>query len=112
MIPLDELDSRYTRGVMIRVDQRVHGEDSLGKIREIVRGYPGNCELQLLLCLDDGSRVVVKSARHRVEASPEMRSRLDDLLGEGNFRLLASPPKPSNGSQQNGGRQRNGSRRT
>jgi DNA polymerase-3 subunit alpha len=112
LIPLNELDARCTRGVMIRVDQRLHGEDSLGKIREIVRGYPGKCELQLMICLDDGSRVVLKSARHQVDVSPEMRHRLDDLLGEGNFRLLASPPKTSNGSQQNGGRYRNGTRKT
>ena len=55
LIPLDQLDSRYTSGVIIRVDQRQHGPDILPKVREIVRGYPGDRNLELILDLEDGS---------------------------------------------------------
>jgi DNA polymerase-3 subunit alpha len=93
LIGLDQLDSRYTRGVIIRVDQK-HAEDKLPRLREIVRGYPGDCELQLMLQLADGSRVYLKSCNLRIEINPEMRNRIDDLLGPGNFRLLTAAPTP------------------
>ena len=49
LIPLDQLDARYTSGVVIRIDQRVHGADILPKVREIVRCYPGSRDLELVL---------------------------------------------------------------
>ena len=94
LIPLDELESRYTRGVMIRVDQREHGEEGLRRLKEIVRGYPGDCELQVVLQTEDGHRVFLKSNSLRVELNPELRARVDDLLGSGNYRRLAAPPTP------------------
>jgi DNA polymerase-3 subunit alpha len=94
LIPLDQLDSHYTRGIMVRVSQ-TQGEAGLTQLREIVRGYPGECELQLMLQLDDGTRVFLKSNALRVELNPEMRGRIDDLLGPGNIRLLTAPPTPS-----------------
>jgi DNA polymerase-3 subunit alpha len=97
LIPLDQLDARYTRGVMVRVDEQRHDARCLQQLREIVRGYPGGCELQLLLCLADGSRVVLKSAEMRVEVHPEMRARLDDLLGPGNVQLLTEARRNGNG---------------
>ncbi len=90
LIPIEQLDARYTRGVLVRVHESAHGEKSLQQVREILRGYPGNCEVQLLLFLDDGSRVKLRSENLRVELNPEMRSRIDDLLGPGNFRLLTA----------------------
>ena len=90
LIPIEELDARYTRGVLVRVHESAHGEKGLRQVREILRGYPGNCEVQLLLFLDNGSRVQLRSENLRVELSPEMRSRIDDLLGPGNFRLLTA----------------------
>jgi len=90
LIPLEQLASRYTRGVIVRVDEAHHDEDALPKLREIVRGYPGNCELQMLLCLADGNRVLLKSDHVKVELNPEMRTRVDDLLGQGNFKLLTA----------------------
>ena len=105
VIPMDQLDSRYTSGVIIRVDQRVHGTEVLPKIREIVRGYPGSRELELILNLDDGSRVYLKSQRLHLDITPELRSRVEDLLGPGSYQLITTPPKPSNGNG-NGNSQR------
>ena len=93
VIPLDQLDSHFTRGVLVRVDHKC-GELALKHLREIVRGYPGDRELLLLLELEDGTRVHLKSVGMRVELNPEMRRRIDDLLGPGNFRLLTAPPAP------------------
>jgi DNA polymerase-3 subunit alpha len=105
LIPLDQLDSRYTKGVMIRVDEDKNGAAGIKQLYEIVRGYPGDCPLQLMLQMSDGSRVVLESQSIRVAVQPELRQRVDDLLGAGHFRLLIEPPKPK---QSRNGRQRAG----
>ena len=92
VIRLEDLAARYTRGVMIRVQEERHGPQKLEQLREILRGYPGATELQLLLCLADGCKVTCKCSEVSVSINPEMRSRVDDLLGPGNFRLLTAPP--------------------
>ena len=90
IIPLDQLDSRYTKGIMLRVFENQNGEERLRSLKEILRGYPGSCEVQLMLCLEDGSKVLMKSESVRVEVNPEMRNRIDDLIGAENFRLITS----------------------
>jgi DNA polymerase-3 subunit alpha len=95
LVPLAELAGRFTRGIIIRVSEQQHAERGLENLHEILRGYPGGCELQLLLCLADGRRVVMKSEGLRVELNAQMRGRIDALLGPGNVRLIAAPPKPS-----------------
>ena len=59
----------------------------LEQLHEILRGYPGNYPLELTLCLADGSRVPCACADFRVGITPEMRLRVEELLGPGNFRL-------------------------
>ena len=91
IIPLENLASRYTRGVRIRVIEQAHGPQTLEGLHEILRGYPGNCELELTLCLADGSRAACKCDNLRLAVNPEMQARVDQLLGPGNFRLLTAP---------------------
>ncbi len=139
LIPLADLATRYTRGVVIRVNESSpagganssdtsadaaadvspvtsgngngssHGvaaalgkppidAKTLERLLEIVRGYPGTCELQLVVCLADGGKAYLKSESLKVEVTPEFRARVDDLLGPGNFHLLAAPPKPKENS--------------
>ena len=102
IIPLEDLASRYTRGVMIRVLEETHGTQRLDQLHEILRGYPGNCELQLVLGLADGSRVTCKCDAVRVAVSSEMHARVDQLLGPGNFRLLTAPPAAVAAGRGNG----------
>ena len=111
LIPLDQLDSRYTSGVVIRIDQRVHPADVLAKVREIVRGYPGSRDLELVLSLDDGSRVHLRSQSMQLEINAELRRRVDELLGPGYYQLITTPPKPSNGNGNRGRRPAGAGRR-
>lgn len=102
LIPLAEAASRFTRGVRIRLAEDL-ADKQLQDLREILRGYPGKCELNLVIALNDGSRVHLKSESMAVDLNPEMRSRIDALLGPGNFQLIAAPPsarkpKPANGN--------------
>lgn len=113
LIPLEEAEQRFTRGIMIRVSQPKHGIESLDNLQEILRGYPGNCSVDLILCLDDGTKVSCRCQSVKVGPNVELRRRVDDLLGPGNFRMVGSvPTKRSNGSNGNGahrnGYQRNG----
>ena len=105
LIPLGELESRYTTGIIIRVEEPAQGADKLSSVREIVRGYPGPCELRLVLCLRDGSRVHMKVNNFRVEVTPELRERLDDLLGPGSVRLMTTKPA-ANGKHGGNGKHR------
>lgn len=102
LIPLGELDARYTRGVMIRVDEKQHGADAIKQLYEITRAYPGGGELQLLFCLADGRRIAMTSGKIHVEINDQFQQRVDDLLSPGNFRLLIASPK----AKQNGRRNR------
>ena len=87
IMALEDLESRYTRGVSIRLLEAEHGLVKLEQLHEILRGYPGNYPLELTLCLSDGSRVPCAVRDFRVAIAPEMRARVEELLGPGNLRL-------------------------
>ena len=89
LIPLDDLASRFTRAMVIRVREQ-HDVRGIEQLYEILRGYPGDCELQLVVCLEGGSKAYLKCEGLRVALGPEMRSRVDALLGPGNVRVLGA----------------------
>lgn len=102
LVPLDQLDTRYTTGVRIRIDENRHGSQVLSQVKEIVRGYPGNRDLEFVLALREGINVRMKSHQMSVEISTEMRDRLIDLLGAGNVQFISAPPQPSQNSGKRG----------
>jgi DNA polymerase-3 subunit alpha len=93
LIPLDQLSARFTSGVVIRVREDTHSVDVLSALREIVRGYPGSKPLRLRLELADGGYVVLECAKSGVTIDAELRRRVDELLGPGNFRLVGAAPR-------------------
>ena len=95
LIPLEELSARFTSGVVIRVLEDVHGSEILATLREIVRGYPGTKPLRLRLELADGGCVMLDCPKSGVTIDPELRRRVDELLGPGNFRLMAGSRAPA-----------------
>ncbi len=110
LIPLEELPRRFTRAMVVRLSELDHGEQGMKALHEILRGYPGECELQLVVDLADGRRVRC-GCRSRVALSEEMRRRVEELLGAENFRLIANTAAASaaNGRKGGNGRsQRNG----
>ena len=106
LIPFSELGARFTRGIVIRINEQQHAERSAEALYEILRGYPGNCELQLVVSLADGSRATLKSEAMRIDVNAELRSRVDELLGPGNVRLMVAPPSPAGSPRGNGPRRR------
>jgi DNA polymerase-3 subunit alpha len=109
LIPLADLPSRFTRGMMVRLFHDQHGLPTVESLREILRGYPGNCEVQLVIVLPDGSRVYLKTDKYKVELTSELYERVEALLGPGNLRLLANPTRTNTSrpqrQQANGRRQ-------
>src|SRR5262249_25176946 len=90
---LDDLRRRATKGVVIRIAEETHGIAALESVREIVAEFPGTAELQLLLCLADGNRLLLKSDSLRVELSAGFRERIERLLGPSNLRpIIAALP--------------------
>ena len=98
LITLDEAPSRLTQGIIIRVMEKEHGKDGLEKLYEILRGYPGDCPLQLQLWLEDGRAVSCQCKKLRLDITPEMRHRVDALLGAGNVRMIASTSRRAKAS--------------
>ena len=92
VIPISDLEARYTRGVRVRVVEKLHGAKKLEMLYEILRGYPGECQFELLLCLADGRKVSCRCETFRIANSPEMRGRVEELLGAENFRLITARP--------------------
>ncbi|MEX2139411.1 MAG: DNA polymerase III subunit alpha [Pirellulales bacterium] len=103
IFPLSELAQRFTRGLRLRLDEQQHSERALDSLHEILRGYPGTCEVELALVLADGSKLLLKCNTPKVQLSPELRSRLDDLLGPGNVKLIAAPPTNRESPGRNNG---------
>jgi DNA polymerase-3 subunit alpha len=95
LISLDQLDDRCTRGMVIRVDELKHGDRMLPQIYEILRAYPGNQEVRLLLDLADGHRVSMKADRLQIQVNTELKQRMDDLLGHHNYQVITQFPKTS-----------------
>jgi DNA polymerase-3 subunit alpha len=102
LIELETLSQRYTRGVLLRIDEERHGLKGLETLYEILRAYPGELELQLQIVLANRRKVWLVGDGIRVRPEPEMRQRVEQLLGPGHFRLLTSPPKPVPAGQGNG----------
>jgi len=104
LMTLEDLCRRGTRGVRIRLFEENDGRQKLELLHEILRGYPGSGTLELTFCLTDGTRVSCRCERMKLDANnSEMRSRVEQLLGSGNFRLVAAQPSSSSGGGRSNG---------
>jgi len=99
LIPLADLADRFSSGIVLRVSEQTHGERGLEQLREILRGYPGPKKVTLGLDLAAGGRVWLESGALRVEATSELRSRVEALLGPGSFSIQAARPKLQTGAE-------------
>ncbi len=103
LIPLDQLQSRCTRGLRIVIEEKRHDEETLRRLKEILRYYPGRQAVELLIVLEDGARVLLRSEM-RVAIGPELRERIDALLGGAGHQLLMARPQ-GNGTDSRRGRE-------
>ena len=108
LITVQDLTERYTRGVIIRVEEKRHGIRGLEQLYEILRGYPGNCEVKLALAMEDRALIECACDGMRVELTAELQQRVTDLLGTGNVRPIAAPRSAMVSSGGNGKDGKNG----
>ena len=92
IIPIAQADAEFTSGIRIQIEEDRHNEGMITQLREILRGYPGKRAVDLAVKLCSGEVVFVKTDKHRVDISPELRIRLDDLLGPNSHRLITARP--------------------
>jgi DNA polymerase III subunit alpha len=93
VIPIAEADARFTSGMQVFMNVQEHREETFQRLREILRGYPGARDVMIALKMEDGEVVHIRSGKHRVDIQPELRARLDDLLGSGGHKLIVNKPK-------------------
>lgn len=90
MFPLHDLEQRFTKRMVVRLMEEEHGLDGIENLFKILRGYPGDIPLDLLICLADGCRAFMRSEKVKVKLDPEMRTRVEDLLGPGNLKFMGN----------------------
>ncbi|MDG2011885.1 MAG: OB-fold nucleic acid binding domain-containing protein, partial [Pirellulaceae bacterium] len=100
MIPLEQLDGKYTTTVQILIDQDRHGEEGLETLKEIVRGYPGSRDLEVVIKLTDGMVVTLTSHKFKVDVDDELKRRIEDSLGRGSIQYITEVPKLENNEKQ------------
>ena len=100
MIPLEQLDGKYTTTVQILIDQDKHGEQGLETLKEIVRGYPGSRDLEVVIKLTDGMVVTLTSHKFKVDVDDELKRRIEDSLGRGSIQYITEVPKLENNEKQ------------
>ena len=82
VILLDEIDQCLTTGIKIRLSEAIHEQNDLKAVREIIRGYPGSCGLQLELSLRDGMVVSLVPNKLKIDINQELCDRLEERLGK------------------------------
>ena len=100
VLQLDDLERKCTSGIRLVMDET--SSVSFKEIYEVLRGYPGDLALHLVLRLQDGRQVEVKSNRVRVDLQEEMIERLRQLLGQGGVQMIVSKPKTSKEPEKRG----------
>jgi DNA polymerase-3 subunit alpha len=102
LLTLDDLAKQFSSGMIIRVREDSHGEQALAQLKEIIRGYPGSKRLKLQLMLANGGHVLLEHCPIGIEINPELNSRIDQLLGEGNRKMERAALQPQNNGNGNG----------
>ena len=102
VIPIAAPEARFGGGIVIRVAQNGDAERRLEQMRGIVRRHPGPEKLQLRLDPATGGHVFIDSETLKIELNPELRERVDGLLGPGNFHLQSVRPQPAGNGAGNG----------
>ncbi|MDH3717278.1 MAG: DNA polymerase III subunit alpha [Planctomycetota bacterium] len=100
LVSLEEMGRRSTRGALVRLDEASDGLQLIEQLYEILRRYPGEGELELQLILQDGTAAHCKCDDLKIDPNPEMRARVEQLVGRGSFVPLTTRPAqvPANGS--------------
>jgi DNA polymerase-3 subunit alpha len=90
---VEEAMEQLSRGLGITLDEKRHSVESIKKLYEILRGYPGQGTLELSVQLLNGSLAQFRNPKLRIEMRSEVQQRVIELLGNDSIRLLKAAPK-------------------
>ena len=89
IIPIGDLEARYTRGIRVRVVEESHGVKKLEMLYEILRGYPGECPSSSCCALPTGGRFPAAATRSASPTTPRCAAAWRNCWGP---RISASLP--------------------
>ncbi len=95
LIPLDDLPARFTKSMIIRLVEERHSPTDVVRLREVLRGYPGNFEVQFQVCLADGSKVYLQNDALRVGLDARNAGPGERPAGSRQFAACGSAPQAS-----------------
>ncbi|MDR2115678.1 MAG: DNA polymerase III subunit alpha [Planctomycetaceae bacterium] len=90
---IEEAIEQLSRGLDIRLDEDCHSVESVKKLYEILRGYPGSGTLELSVKLRNGSLAQFRNSKLRIATRSEVQQRVSELLGNDSIRFLKPIPK-------------------
>ncbi|MDR0705412.1 MAG: DNA polymerase III subunit alpha, partial [Planctomycetaceae bacterium] len=104
---VEEAMEQLSRGLGITLDEHRHSVESIKKLYEILRGYPGSGTLELSVQLRNGSLAQFRNPKLRIAMRSEVQQRVVELLGKDSIRLLKAPPKKNDNRNNFRSRNRN-----
>lgn len=110
LITLEEAEKKFTDQVAIKFQRGLHTESDVGRAREILKRFPGRCDVVLVVeSFDDtnpSQRVrylMTPGVDSKVSGDPRLAIELREILGPGNVKFLTTQRKKPNGPHSRSG---------
>jgi len=110
LITLEEAEKKFTDQVAIKFQRGLHTETDVGRAREILKRFPGRCDVVLVVeSFDDmnpSQRVrylMTPGPDSKVSADARLAIELREVLGPGNVKFLTTQRKKPNGPHSRSG---------
>jgi DNA polymerase-3 subunit alpha len=104
LITLDQAEKKFTDQVAIKFQRGLHTNDEVQRAREILKRYPGRCDVVLVVeSFDDANPsqrvkyLLTPAAETPVAADSRLATELRAVLGPGNVKFLTTQRKKPNG---------------
>ncbi len=100
LLTLDQADKKFTDQVAVKFQRGLHSEDDVQRVRDVMRRYPGRCDVALVVeSFDDENTearqryVLAPAPDVKVAADPALAAELQHILGLANVKFHAQPKK-------------------
>ena len=86
VIPLEESKTKLTKKIVIMMDEKIHGEETVTVLRNILDEYTGN--IPVFLCLKQNGTTREFYLSYKIQIIDEAINRVIELLGEESVKYL------------------------
>jgi DNA polymerase III subunit alpha len=105
LITIEEAERRFTDQVAVKFQKGLHSEEDIVRAREIMRRFPGRCDVALVIETTDTKNpdqrlriVMAPGGDVKVAPDPALRGELQQVLGSGNVMFIALQKKRAGGN--------------